>query len=286
MSSPGESRVTPVRAAVAYAGLGLAWILGSDLLVAQVFPPAEQLASQLVKGTAFVVLSAGVVYYLVDRSQHQLAEQNRQLELAVKRVSILHRVLRHDLRNCCNIALGHVESLEDDVGDDDRIEKIRAQAERMLDLSDRSERIREVTTSQVDAVDAVAAVREAVTRADTAGVTVTVSLPETPVRVDARIDVVAEELVANAVANADSVDVDGRVVDDRFELTVADDGEGLPRLEARVLTAEYEEPMVHSRGLGLWTVRFITTAAGGSFDARDREPTGTVVTVSLPRSSG
>lgn len=286
MSVPGGSRVTPVRAALVYAALGIAWIVATDVVVFRTLSAADPLALQLVKGTAFVVLSAGVVYSLVDRSRRQLTEQNRQLELAVKRVSILHRVLRHDLRNCCNIALGHLDSIEDDVGDDDRIDKVRVQAERMLTLSDRSERIREVTTTELGPIDAVAAVEEAVDRVDADGVTVTVSLPDGPATVDARVDVVAEELLANAVTHADTVEVAGRVVDGQFELTVSDDGEGLPQLEAQVLSAEVEEPMIHSRGLGLWTVRFIATAAGGRFEARDRDPTGTVVSVALPLSGG
>ena len=286
MPAPGGSRVTPARAALVYATLGITWIVTTDLLVFEALSVQNKFAVELAKGTLFVALSGGVVYYLVDRSQHRMAEQNRQLELAVRRVSILHRVLRHDLRNCCNIALGHMESLEDDLGADDRIDKIRTQAERMLALSDRSERIREVTTTEFGAIDGVAAVRESVECVDAGGATVSVSLPDAPATVDARIDVVAEELLANAITHADVVEIDGRVVDDQFELTVSDDGDGLPRLEAQVLATETEEPMVHSRGLGLWTVRFITTAAGGTFDARDREPTGTVVTVSLPRSSG
>jgi signal transduction histidine kinase len=269
-----------------YAALGIAWIVATDVVVFRTLSAADPLALQLVKGTAFVVLSAGVVYFLVDRSRRQLTEQNRQLELAVKRVSILHRVLRHDLRNCCNIALGHLDSIEDDVGTDDRIDKVRSQAERMLTLSDRSERIREVTTTELGPVDAVAAVEEAVDRVDADGVIVTVSLPDGPATVDARVDVVAEELLANAVTHADTVEVAGRVVDGQFELTVSDDGEGLPPLEAQVLSAEVEEPMIHSRGLGLWTVRFIATAAGGRFEARDGDPTGTVVSVALPLSGG
>lgn len=286
MVGSGESGVTAVRAALVYAALGVAWILATDFVVFRALSPADQLTLQLAKGTLFVTLSAGVVYYLVDRSRRQLTEQNRQLELAVKRVSILHRVLRHDLRNSCNIALGYIESLENDVGADDRIDTVRAQVERMLALSDRSERIREVTATEIGPIDAIEAIEEAVGQIDPDGATVSLSLPAESASVDARIDVVAEELLANAVTHAHTVDVDGRVVDDQFVLTVSDDGDGLPQLEAEVLSADAEEPMVHSRGLGLWTVRFIATAANGTFEARDRDPVGTVVTVSLPLAGG
>jgi len=57
----------PLRIALIYAGVGCVWILGTDALVQALAPPEAAATLQVLKGWLFVVLSAALVYALVER---------------------------------------------------------------------------------------------------------------------------------------------------------------------------------------------------------------------------
>jgi signal transduction histidine kinase len=82
------------------------------------------------------------------------------------------------------------------------------------------------------------------------------------------------------------VTVTARPAGDDVELVVADDGPGIPPVEAAVVDAMEETTVEHGNGLGLWLVNWIVTRYGGSFQLRPAGPsdaaTGTVATISLP----
>ena len=98
-----------------------------------------------------------------------------------------------------------------------------------------------------------------------------------------------QELVENAIVHADgdpsvSVSVTDRPEEDVVEVTVADQGPGLPEMERSVLLRGAETPLEHMEGLGLWFANWAVTASGGSVAVTDNEPRGTVVTITLPRA--
>lgn len=94
-------RITPARAAVAYAAFGVAWIVASDALVAALYPGSATVAQNL-KGIAFVAVSAGLIYLIVLASRRSLAEANAELERANRQAVLLRRILRHNVRNTVN----------------------------------------------------------------------------------------------------------------------------------------------------------------------------------------
>ena len=65
-------------------------------------------------------------------------------------------------------------------------------------------------------------------------------------------------------------------------VAVADDGPGIPDHEYEVLTAGEETALEHGSGLGLWLVFWVVTKSGGDLSFDDREPRGSVVTLTLP----
>jgi len=74
------------------------------------------------------------------------------------------------------------------------------------------------------------------------------------------------ELVENAIKVKETATVEVTVCsgDDWVEISVTDDGPGMPEMEAAVLETGEEDPLNHGQGLGLWMVRMIVTQAGGN----------------------
>jgi two-component system OmpR family sensor kinase len=281
MSTEG-SVSTPTRVTAVYLLAGLAWILASDTLVVLLVPTEYTAFVQSTKGALFVGASAILLWTLTDRASRQLADRNRELERALSRMSILHRVLRHDLRNAGNVIAGYAHELDEEY-DDGRLAPIIERAERLTELSERTEHLR---TLEIDAArsptDGLAALHSVAERYQCDRLAVVLPDESAPVSTD--VDTIAAELVENALAYADEAVLTARVTDETLEFSVVDDGPGLPELEREVLESSLEEPLRHSRGLGLWTVQFIVDRAGGEIRFVDNEPSGTVAVVSLPLS--
>ncbi|WP_424013761.1 histidine kinase N-terminal 7TM domain-containing protein [Halorubrum xinjiangense] len=70
--------------------------------------------------------------------------------------------------------------------------------------------------------------------------------------------------------------------DNRFVLTVEDDGPGIPDHEVEAVESGRETALEHGSGLGLWVVAWGAAAVGAEVEYEDREPRGTRVTVSIP----
>jgi sensor histidine kinase regulating citrate/malate metabolism len=73
---------------------------------------------------------------------------------------------------------------------------------------------------------------------------------------------------------------------DRFVLTVADDGPGIPEHETGAVESGRETALEHGSGLGLWVVAWGAAAVGADVDYAERDPRGTSVTVSVPVVEG
>lgn len=280
--SPVGSATTPTRVTAIYLLVGLVWVLAGDTLVALLIPPEYAPFVQSTKGALFVGASAILLWALTDRASRELAERNRELERALSQTSILHRVLRHDLRNAGNVIAGYARELDAEY-DDDRLTPVIDRAERLTELSERTELLRtldvDATRGATDGVEALRSVAECY-----GCERLTVVLPDGPAPVSADVNTVAAELVENALAYATEVTLTARVTGETLEFTVVDDGPGLPELEREVLDSSIEEPLRHSRGLGLWTAQFIVDRADGTLRFVDNEPSGTVAVVAIPLS--
>ncbi|MFC7176132.1 ATP-binding protein [Halosegnis marinus] len=67
-----------------------------------------------------------------------------------------------------------------------------------------------------------------------------------------------------------------------MELRVSDDGDPMPDVERRALSAGTETPLEHTQGIELWLVRWAVEGVGGRFRVEDTE-TGTTVVLTFPR---
>ncbi|QCS43553.1 PAS domain S-box protein [Natrinema versiforme] len=221
------------------------------------------------------------------------AQKQRQ-----KRLEILNRVLRHDLRNGMNIINGCAEMLADAVDDADReyVETIQCRTNELIGLAEKTrtvERVLDRDEVAAGPVDFSEAVEQAVSRLESAyDVDISCSLPDRAfARADEYLRTAVFQVLENAVEHTDrsrpTIDVTLRDPPDSelLTLSIADDGPGMPEEERELLEGDREITQLrHASGIGLWLVNWVVAQAGGELSFTDNEPRGTVVTLEVPRA--
>lgn len=211
-------------------------------------------------------------------------------KLQIRRLEVLNRVLRHDLRTDANVIAGNAGLLSESP----EAETIR---ERALALAERGAAARRVEqaldrTAKRRSLDLAALVERKSSDIDSA--TVHTDLHETMVYGSNALGMALDELLENAVEHNDTADpnvwlrlsgFENDRSEDRFvTLEIADNGPGLPEMERGVFETGSETPLQHSSGLGLWLARWVIEDLGGEMTIQDREPQGTVIRLRLPRA--
>lgn len=290
--------VTPARGAIAYVVVGSLWVLLSDQLVRLVAPtPPMATLLQTVKGVSFVALTT-VFVYVVTRAQYEQRERlDRFVRADLQHIGVLHRILRHNVRNQCSIILGYLDTIEDHASESEResMAVVRDAVGQLLSLSEKSSRLNRAVFD--DGTDGpVVDVAEVVAGAVDAGTErypnahITADVPEEPVRAVApgAFDWVLGELFENAIEHNDRetprVTVTVRESPEAVVVRVADDGPGLPPVERTLLEGGAETPIQHSDGVGLWVVRILTTRVGGTFELVADGSEGTTLELTLAKS--
>jgi signal transduction histidine kinase len=261
--------------------LGLSTALGPSLArPVAVFATANLLA---IAAGAHVII--GVVDVRRVRAE-QLARERRKL-------AVLARVLRHNLRNDANVIAGNGERLRDAV-DGDLRSAVETVVERASHLGTLSEEVAPFLRAYEDA-SGVASLREAfeeaTATAETAHPDATLSTEVSPSDLRAAVDpsLLAEavsQLVENAAEHAGespSVRLSARRANGRVIVEVADDGPGVPEVERAVVSGDTEiTQLTHGSGLGLWVVTAVAEAAGGDCTFHESDAGGALVRLSLP----
>ncbi|WP_435358921.1 histidine kinase N-terminal 7TM domain-containing protein [Haloarchaeobius sp. DFWS5] len=227
----------------------------------------------------------GTVVTMRDVTEREQDEQ---------RLTVLNRVLRHNLRNEMNVVSGCAEELATRVGEDDveLATTIADTAHEVASLGDTARQIERLLDESEDApiVDLREAVDVLLTRAESEYPTATFSVEWTvPEAVEVRqtIEPVLWHLLQHGAAHDDAnvrvfVATDGGGY---VSVTVADDGPPIPRAERAVLQTGTETPLDHASGLGLWLVVWGVRAMGGTVDFESHADTGNAVTVHVPATS-
>ncbi|MFC4408187.1 sensor histidine kinase [Haloarchaeobius iranensis] len=206
-----------------------------------------------------------------------------------QRLSVLNRVLRHNVRNGLDVVLAHA----DRIGDDDVRAEIRDQARDLLELSMKAREAEEVmaaTTDTPDTIDLTAVAERVVDRfqsSDHSG-EITLDCPR-ELRTPSHRTVIRRvliELLENALTHSDKdtpqVEISvRRHAKAGVEIAIADDGPGIPEQERQILTNGTETQLEHGRGIGLWFVNWAVTQLGGDLYYRPNTPEGSVVTIRL-----
>ena len=213
-------------------------------------------------------------------------------------LQVLHRLLRHNLRNQTNVIHGRAELIGAEAADD-RIaahaERIEEASQSLLDTSETAQSIQRILqTEQVDSKPLSPAdlrgrlERLARSVAPDAEVRIDVDT-NTPVPYDEPIGSALTELLDNAVAYG-TPEADAAVeitVSDRpdggVRIAVADDGPGIPDEEWSVVTGDREiTQLQHASGLGLWLAKWVADRHGGDLELVSADDDGTTVAIDLP----
>jgi PAS domain S-box-containing protein len=213
-------------------------------------------------------------------------------ETREQRLTVLNRILRHNVRNDLDVVLAYA----DHVDDDDLRTGIRERTTALLELSTKVREAEAVMTENTDSPEPVDLGDVASTvvdrfRSEDDSADISLVCPDT-VSISAHRAVLRRvlcELVENSLEHTTTdsphVEVSVRAVsDDTVELSVADDGPGLPEQERDILAAGTETQLEHGRGIGLWFVNWAVTQLGGDLRFRENDPEGSIVTVRLYRS--
>ena len=215
-----------------------------------------------------------------------------------RRLDVLNRILRHNVRNSMNVIVGHAELIQNRAED----ESVRSSADL---IGERGDELVEISQSARETEEILNLEAESQQRTSLGPVIRTVlesvrteyegefryDDPDDVVvpMTEAAIEAVLQELVENAVKHNDgddpSVTIEARYEPDELypiEVSVIDNGPGIPELERQVIESGDETSLDHASGVGLWIIRWISTSAGGKLSIADREPHGTIVSLSLP----
>jgi PAS domain S-box-containing protein len=218
-------------------------------------------------------------------------------QLATQALTVLNRVLRHNVRTSVNVIDGYVDLLESGVDDAERRAAIRSIRERTAALEDISEHttaLRNLLKGNEDPSPLpISRVAELIGEYrgtyDHATIGLDVEVPgERSIRNGSVFRIALGELVENAVEHTDrdhpQVDVTVResAAANTVEVVVADDGPGIPESEWEVIRVGTETQLRHARSIGLWLVYWSITALGGSIRLSENEPRGSVFTLQVP----
>lgn len=241
----------------------------------------------------------GGLFGIYDAERRRQRDQAEQLNQGL---TVLQRVLRHDIRTGANIIDGYAELLADDPPDgavEGHVRVIRARAAKIVRLSENAREIERVFRTDGrnrTEVDVASRLGEQVDRLGRRypEVEIVAEIPETRyVTASDQIDSALWNLLENAIEHNDSPTPTVRVSvarsrrgqRDDVEIRIADDGAGVPAEERSVLESDGETPLEHSTGLGLWLAKWIVGASDGELLIRDNEPRGAVVVIRLPRTT-
>lgn len=237
-----------------------------------------------------------------------------------QQLTVLNRVLRHNLRNNLNVVTANAELLADQLDqlrsatDPDgraepaeadprdalaafpfedalgNLQQLETKAWELLAIADKSRELGEVIgqIEQTDVLDIETVLSALVDEYRRQYPGATIRLDGTPAQVEANpesVSLALEELLENALKHAGPspvVDIAvSQPTESRVEITIADNGPGIPDIERQALEEGEETALKHSSGFGLWAVNWLLGRIGGAVSIDETE-SGTLVRVELP----
>lgn len=237
----------------------------------------------------------GVVIDITRRKtvEQDLRERNEQL-------SLLNRIVRHDIRNDMSVINGWTELLRDELPpeNEEMLDRILRASQHTTDITRDVRDLMTVlgadgTAVELQPVDVVRVIEDEAERVRRVFDTVDIQIQSERSHIDVQANAMLSSLVGNLLNNAvqhnDEETAEIRVdIDDREEsviVTVTDNGPGIPETQRNSLfEQETKGSNSDGTGLGLYLLDTLVDIYGGNISVADNEPKGTVFTVELERT--
>ena len=260
-----------------------------------------ELQLQTIDGNPIWCEVSGIAVEEAGETVFELALQDiterkeRQQQLAV-----LNRVLRHNLRNGLNVIRGNAALLAEAVDGElqsyvtaieDRIDSLEQLSQKAGTVRSLFDQGREVN-SRCDLAELLSEVAADFEERHPEATLSVGEVGPVHVRADVRLKLAVLELVDNAVVHNDAPaptvsigvsDSERKPGDGWVDVTITDNGPGIPEDERRAIETGEETPLQHGTGLGLWLVYWTVSLLGGEISIADA-PSGTRIVLTLPRA--
>ncbi|MFC4544627.1 PAS domain S-box protein [Halosolutus amylolyticus] len=216
-----------------------------------------------------------------------------------RRLRLLNRVVRHNLRNETNVLMGYADRLKSAVEEktlEQEVETILEIATEIGTLSDSIQQIEEIAkpdATQRSPSNIADLVREVVTetRAEYTDIELTVDIrADVWVSADRGLRHAIKHAIENAIVHNDrdtsSVEVLITTVPDtdQGEIRIIDTGPAIPDVEVDVLREDITASTTyHGSGVGLWVMQWCVDSLGGELVFDENSPRGNVVRFVLPQ---
>jgi PAS domain S-box-containing protein len=236
-------------------------------------------------------------YVINSRAITERKQYEQRLEETTKKLEVLNRTMRHDIRNDMSIILGWGEVLEDHVDEAGReyLEKVLATGDHILELTESAGDYAESLTDEAAVERKPTSLRSVLTnelslRRESFPETefaVAGEIPDVAVVANEMLGSVFRNLLNNAVHHNDAeeplVEIRCEVGDEMATVRVADNGPGIPDDRKQSIFSKGEnDPASQGRGIGLYLVETLTNQYGGTVRVENNDPTGTVFIIRLP----
>ena len=232
----------------------------------------------------------GELSFLVFEARDITAQEQRR-----QHVQVLHRIMRHNIRNDLTKLRGYVDLLASDTETDTREQRaatIRDILDKWERMANKTQELQNILTSEsalasYQSAQQIAQDIQAKKEDEYANANITITADhDLESQIPSDLEKAISELVENAITANDtehpSVQISVSQADERWvEVCVSDTGPGLPEMEKNLLETGEETPLSHGQGLGLWMVRSLVTRAGGSISV-DTSGDGSEIRLEVP----
>jgi signal transduction histidine kinase len=207
-----------------------------------------------------------------------IAESNRELRRREQRLSVLSRVLRHNIRNDLNVICGALEELTGSesltAAEADLVAAAARHADAVIETAEKARYIQQtIGSSEVEPTPLGPVIERAVEEVRSEHPNARIRTPDSSDQVvlaDVNLDIALEEAIRNGIIHQDdpaptvSVAV-STPANERVRVEVRNPG-SIPDHELRCFRERGETPLAHGSGLGLWLVRWIVESAHGTVE--------------------
>lgn len=216
-----------------------------------------------------------------------------------QRLTVLNRILRHNLRNKLTVVLGQANRIQGMTSDEElaqAAEAIVRNGEQLSEIGEKAQMFDQLqqtrlAAQEIEMPDFLATVASKVESEHPAAAIETQSETDTTLVTDPDF---LRPALANVIENAvehdpaphSQVQIRARSSRDSeaIVIEVDDEGPGIPESEIAVITEGDESALEHGSGVGLWITEWCLRRIGGTLSF-ERTDTGTTVSLEIPCAS-